>query len=133
MPSRDPLDLCPLLQEFFPKLKAKYEEINPGCELFLTHTLRTPVEQLTLFVQGRLPAYPGPIVTWKDGFVNKSKHNEIPAEAFDIAVKIDGKVCWDDDLYIRIGALVPALGYQDKIRWGGIWKSRDLCHFETKI
>lgn len=128
--SRDLSKAVPLLQEFFPLLKKAYEELHPGCELFITHVDRTPVEQLLLFVQGRLPAYPGPIVTWKDGFVNKSKHNAIPAEAFDVAVKIDGRVCWDKDLVLKIGALVPALGYQDKIRWGGIFG--DYYHMETR-
>lgn len=128
--SRDLTKAVPLLQEFFPLLKKRYEEIHPGCELFVTHVDRTPVEQLHLFVQGRLPEFPGEVVTWKDGFVGKSKHNDIPAEAIDVAVKVKGKVSWDPEYILKIGALVPDLGYAGRIKWGGVWSSKDLYHFE---
>lgn len=126
--SRDLTKATPLLQEFFPKLKNAYEEMHPGHEMFITHVDRTPVEQLLLFVQGRLPQFPGPIVTWKDGFVMKSEHNDIPSNAFDVAIRINGIVVWDTDVVLRLGAFIPALGYQGKIRWLGT--KGDYYHFE---
>ncbi len=127
--SRDLTKAVLLLQEFFPKLKARYEELHPGCELFITHVDRTPVEQLHLFVQGRLPEFPGEIVTWKDGFVCHSKHNDVPSEAIDVAIKVNGVVSWLPVYILTIGALVKDLGYEGKIKWGGVFK--DNYHFEV--
>lgn len=128
--SRDISKATELLQEFWPLFKAKYEAANPSTELFLTHVDRTPVEQLTLFVQGRLPQFKGPIVTWKDGFINKSKHNEIPAEAIDVAVRVGGVVSWDIQWVMKIGALIKDMGWDSKVKWGGVFG--DNYHIEAK-
>ena len=129
--SRDITKANKTLQEFFPVLKAKYEALHPGTELFITHVDRTPVEQLLLFVQGRLPSYPGPIVTWKDGFMSKSRHNDLPLSgAIDVAVKVNGVVSWNLCYVIKIGALLADSPFADRIRWGGTFS--DYYHFEIK-
>ena len=136
--SRDITKAADLLQEFWPKLKAAYEEFHPGCELFITHVDRTPVEQLHLFLQGRLPAdemrklglpVTEKVVTWKDGFVKRSKHNAVPSLAFDVAVREGGVVSWDPALVLKIGAFVPSLGYEGRIKWGGLFA--DYYHWEV--
>lgn len=127
--SRDLSKAADTLRYFFPTLKAKYSEMYPDRELFITHVDRTPEEQLRLFCQGRLPEFRGEIVTWKDGFENKSRHNYTPSEAIDIAVRVKGVVSWDVKYAYNLGAIVKELGYDNKIRWGGSFG--DNYHFEV--
>jgi hypothetical protein len=129
--SRDITKSVPLLQEFWPRLNAWYSEQFPGRTLIVTHVDRTPVEQLTLFCQGRLPDHPGAVVTDLDGFVHKSKHNAVPAKAIDVAVIIAGKPDWDEDKAQDLSTAVHELGYDGRIIWGGTWASHDRYHFEV--
>lgn len=127
--------LHPKLRELFIRLQGKYVSEFPGREFVLTHTRRTPVEQLYLFVQGRLPNHPGPIVTWKDGFVNRSRHNFDPSEAFDFGIKINGQYEWRDSIMLpHLSAYIPTalalLGYGREIRYGG--EFRDYYHIELR-
>lgn len=70
------------------------------------------------------------VVTNCDGFIKKSKHNEYPSLAMDVAVKNikTGEVLWDEDLYLPLGEIAEELG----LTWGGDWKSiKDYPHFEV--
>lgn len=127
MPSRDPKYLNPLLQEFWPKLRAWYMGKFPGRAIFLTCTHRTPEEQAAIFAQNK----PGHILTRCDGVKIKSKHNEMPAQAFDIAISEKGIVQWKEVYYIPLGRAIEELGYKDRVRWGGWFSFRDYPHFEV--
>jgi len=129
--SKDITKAVPFLQEVWPRLKTWYEAKYPGRTLILTHVDRTPVEQLTLFVQGRLPDHPGAIVTNLDGFVHKSKHNYVPAQAFDVAVVINGKADWSVSVAQDLSTAVHELGYDGHVVWGGTWAMLDRYHFEV--
>jgi hypothetical protein len=58
-----------------------------------------------------------------------SKHNVLPANAFDIAFIEGGRAVWERDLFHKFWAIV-----QEKsklVKWGGNFKSLvDLPHFE---
>lgn len=131
--SNDITKLCFTLQDLSRKLITWYKIKYPNREMIVTHTFRTPAEQLTLFVQGRLPDHKGPIVTWKDGFVNKSKHNFEPSRAFDFAIKIDGQVVWsslvEQGLARDIPQALSELGFTIGFRYGGVFK--DWYHIEV--
>lgn len=100
----------------------------PGRALFLTCTHRTTEEQAALFAQNK----PGAILTRCDGVKIKSKHNAMPAEAFDVAISEKGVVKWEDSYYLCLGDSIKELGYDGKIRWGGWFSSfRDRPHMET--
>ena len=118
------------LQKFWPELKAWYEDKFPNRELVIGNDgcQRTPIKQLTLFCQGRLPTVPGDIVAYKDGFVCKSKHNALPlSKAVDLWVKVNGKVVWEPEYYFPFSQFIQ-LNYKGVLRWGGVFK--DFCHVE---
>ena len=129
--ARNLIKAKPLLRKFFRDLKAAYERDNPRTKLFITEVDRSPVRQLRLFCKGRLPEAGGGIVTWKDGFVNLSKHNTRPlSSAIDIGIKFCGRLTWTPAHYRKLGKYVHALGYSSRIRWGGAF--RDYPHFEVR-
>src|SRR3990167_8469395 len=99
MPSRDPAELVPTLQEFWKELKAWYETKFPDRQLILTCTHRTPAEQAEIFAANK----PGNILTRCDGYKILSKHNHKPSEAFDVAVLEKGKAQWQEVYYIPLG------------------------------
>ena len=130
--SRDISKADTVLQELWPLLKAKYEERHPGRYLFLINVDRKPSEQLALFCQGRLPDKPGPIVTYKDGYNNLSKHNADPSQAFDFGVMDGSKVVWPESYFEDIGDMITMLDYGDEITWGGTFRSlKDCGHIEV--
>lgn len=103
--------------------KEKYPTLNP----FLTCTYRSPKEQDALYAQGRTKK--GNIVT--NARAMQSKHNYLPAKAFDIAFKKpDGNVEWGVHYYKEFADVVRAI--DPGIIWGGSWKSiKDHPHFEV--
>jgi hypothetical protein len=63
-----------------------------------------------------------------------SKHNKEPAEAFDFAVIIDGKIEWHDlNQYCILGGYFLGIAYANSIdiAWGGSW-GWDFGHIELK-
>jgi len=126
MPSRNPEDLTiPCLTHYLLFRKAMKEA---GIEYILTCTKRTQEEQNLLYAQGRTK--PGRKVTW----TRKSKH--IEGKAFDIAILVNGKICWNPSLdadadgvpeYTEAGKIGEAVG----LTWGGRFKSPDAPHFEV--
>jgi len=91
----------------------------------LTCTYRPNEEQAKLYAKGRTEA--GKIVTKiKSG----GKHNQSPAEAFDIAFKkTDGKADWSGENFKLFAEIVKEKYPQ--VEWGGSWESfKDLPHFE---
>lgn len=124
--SKDINLLTPKLQQAWIDLRPWYAPIFPDCELIVGCTQRTPVEQLNLFCQGRNE--PGEIVTYLDGFVHKSKHNEMPlSKAMDIWTKINGVYVWDKKYVLPFGDFIKEK-YNGILRWGGAWQ--DYYHIE---
>ena len=128
-----------ILIEAWAQLKPWYEGLFPGRVLVIGSTQRTPIEQLTLFCQGRFPIEQArylagkdvddEIVTWKDGFVKTSKHNCLPlSHAFDTWIKIDGEYVWDEKYFLPLGRFVQEK-YLGRLKWGGDFG--DFDHIET--
>lgn len=125
MPSILLSDAHPVLAHLWPVLLSKYITENPGHDLRITCTYRTPEEQQVLYAQGR--TRPGGIVTQIDGVHTLSNHNHRPSRAIDFAVVIAGKMVWDVALYLPVGKLAEAAG----LVWGGDWPHfKDYPHIE---
>jgi hypothetical protein len=126
--SKDITTLTPTLQKVWAEIKPWYEAQFPDRTLWIGSAQRTPVEQLHLFCQGRLPECQGPVVTWKDGFVCTSKHNIMPlAKAMDIWIKVNGVYNWDIQLAEPFAQFVREK-YSGILRWGGAFN--DSYHLE---
>lgn len=91
---------------------------------------RSDEEQHKRYQQGRLR--PGKIVTYCDGYINRSKHQDW--KAMDFVVVINGVLIWTEcSEYETAGRIWKRLGG----RWGGDFFKpdgkpfRDLGHFEA--
>jgi len=97
-----------------------------GIELLVTSTYRSPVDQDSLYAQGRTA--PGRIVT--NARAGQSLHQY--RVAFDVVPLRDGKPVWgttgdDYRLWLRVGELGEAQG----LEWAGRWKRfREFPHFQ---
>lgn len=104
---------------------------------------RSPVKQRDLFLNGRDTdgniIDKRKIVTYVDGFNKKSKHNYMPALAFDIVAYVLGKVTWEPAIYLEIGTHIMEVAedlfekglIKSRITWGGHWKKfKDWPHFQ---
>jgi len=125
------------LAEAVPHLRAAYLQAlgrwtgDPVLRLLglpiVTECYRSPERQNELYAQGRTT--PGPIVTYVRG--GKSKHNQLPTPALDVAfLRADGSVVWSGLLLSKFARLMK---YADKrVKWGGDWpKFKDRPHFEV--
>ena len=89
--------------------------------------------QLDLYAQGRTK--PGKIVTW----TKKSKHNNNPSDAIDIAPWVNGSIPWNDinkfkQLGDHIKEIASKKGYKDIWKWGGDFKrTKDFPHHEFEM
>ena len=94
---------------------------------FITECYRSPERQDELYKQGRSKL--GPVVTYKRG--GKSKHNQLPAPALDVAFLLpDGEVSWSGLLLSKFARLMKAA--DARVHWGGDWpKFKDAPHFEV--
>lgn len=98
---------------------------HPGHSCKLVEGLRSASYQHSLYEQGR--GHPGPIVTYKDGYRNKSNHQT--GMAADIGIfDAHGAYLgdWPSDIENYYGHLVRAQG----LTWGGAWKMHDTPHAE---
>ena len=102
---------------------------------------RSPEEQKELWMKGRNArgevVNSSEVVTFKDGFDKKSKHNYYPSKAVDIIPYPGGWQATEEFYYIAgiiqmIADRMLAEGkIQHKITWGGRWKNFvDLPHFQ---
>jgi len=127
-------------------LRAVFHEVIRifDCKVIYGH--RTPEEQFELFKRGRrlendiwVIENILEVVTYKDGFDDKSNHNIIPSDAGDIAPY---PINWKDinRMYFFAGHVLMIAKYHGIIlRWGGDWDMdtqikdqnfNDLVHFE---
>jgi len=115
----------------------------------IIHGHRTPEEQFELFQKGRSEVNgiwrvtdPARVVTYKNGYNDKSKHNAYPSLAVDVMpyYGIKPHIRWDDfegmkafgnyvkgviDMMIKYGTI------DNNITWGGDWKSfLDYPHWQ---
>ena len=114
------------------------------CSVISGH--RSPEEQYFLYGKGRKLVGDAwviedkhKIVTYKDGFIHKSRHNSFPSTAVDVCpYPID----WDDtERFKRFAAYVKGVAdtllrfgtIEHEITWGGSWKMSDYPHFQLKI
>ena len=123
MASRLISDLHPVLANAYylacKEYRAKYPEYP---QPFITCTHRSNEEQEVLFKQ--IP----PVTRARAG---GSPHNYKPSFAFDIAfITVANKLTWDKIYFQKFADIIMAL--EVRIEWGGLWKFRDLPHFEIK-
>ena len=120
--SEDKLSTCdPAIQKVI-RLAISRSEIDFG----VSHGHRTPQEQNELYKKGR-NGVPGPIVTYKDGYTRKSKHNELPSLAVDIfcapkAIMYDQKHL----TYVAGVIMCCAKELGVKLEWGHNWNGNGL-------
>lgn len=121
----------------------------------ITHGHRTPEEQFELFKKGRMLVSGkweimdrAKVVTYKDGYTNKSRHNHYPSHAVDIAAFVNGKITWDEKHLLYLMGLIKGIAnrlyiegkVQHQIKNGANWDNDgqiihdqsfvDLPHFE---
>lgn len=103
----------------------------------ITQGHRTPEEQNELYQKGRTK--PGDIVTYKDGFDKKSKHNLFPSQAVDIVIYNKEGITWKPEYYRLVADHIIYIGNQliekaiieHEIFWGGDWRNfQDYPHFQ---
>jgi peptidoglycan L-alanyl-D-glutamate endopeptidase CwlK len=118
MASRKPEQLAPKLQTAWNTLDKEMTEA--GYDAILTCTHRSNEEQDKLYAQGR--SEPGPRVT--NAKAGQSKHNLVPAQAFDIAIMVNGKLDWNTNglAWRKAAEIGKRLGLHQL--------SFEKCHFE---
>lgn len=119
-----------------------------GLDMTIIFGRRTPSEQFKLFKKGRIYRTIGKwvitdkskIVTYKDGYKKRSRHNYKPSLAVDVApYPIDWKNI-NEFFYLagHIMAVAKKLyaigGIDNKLEWGGRWRRfKDYPHFQLKF
>jgi peptidoglycan L-alanyl-D-glutamate endopeptidase CwlK len=113
------------IEDLLPELQRLANQFVNECKLnnldvMIYSTYRDIEKQNDVYAQGRTK--PGKKVTNAKG--GQSYHNF--RRAFDFAVKVDGKIDWDNvALYTKAGKIAMSLG----LEWGGSWKSfKDYPH-----
>lgn len=120
MASRAAEMLTAELQKAWVEMKAEMRKA--GYDAILTCTHRSNDEQARLYELGRNK--PGRIVT--RARPGESKHNSLPAEAFDIAIMVDGKLDWNTNgpAWRKAAEIASRLGLKQL--------SFESCHFEWR-
>lgn len=100
-------------------------------ELIVTSVYRSLERQSELYRIGRRGIPGEKVVTHFDGFERRSRHNDWPSTAVDLAVDIEPgvpiKIVWNEADYEFIGILARKHG----LEWGGHWASfRDMPHVQ---
>lgn len=126
MPEKDISYCVPILQLAWKWGSAEFVKRYPDRpKPILTCTYRSNEEQAKLYAKGRTEA--GKIVTQ---IKSDGKHNQSPAEAFDIAFKTSlGTLDWTGDNFKLFAAIVKEKYPQ--VKWGGNWRMKDLPHYES--
>lgn len=138
MASRNIQDLAkplqPLASTFINTANALLLKRGLNASVFITCTWRSNEEQAKLYEIGR--TVKGRKVT--DAKPGESKHNCVDsktgkpaAEAFDIAILVNGKLNWnlESDIWQLVGKLGEELG----LEWAGRWERfREGPHFQLR-
>jgi peptidoglycan L-alanyl-D-glutamate endopeptidase CwlK len=95
---------------------------------------RSPADQFELYKKGRtfkngVWTKTGSVVTYKDGYVNLSRHNYLPCTAFDIGLFNNNTYLPDSPLYKKVKE-----GTKFGLDWGGDWTGfKDEPHLEIPM
>ncbi len=127
--SRD-LSLCePELQKRYASAMVEFETMT-GHQLFVTRTYCEAAEQSELYAIGRRGIPDERIVTNCDGYASRSRHQDWPSSALDVAVDLDPgpgqKVSWAASDYAPLGPICARHG----LEWGGNFKDFDGPHIQ---
>lgn len=118
--------------------------IKSPLRIKIIYVIRTAEEQFELYKKGRelkdnkwIIINKKKVVTSKDGYNKKSKHQELDEEekgkAVDIIVLLNGKITWNIKYYHHIAGIALHFGYETglKIEWGGWFPNiEDGGHFQ---
>ena len=120
------------LQGVHPDLQTLFHAVVKNFNCSIISGIRTEDEQQELYAKGRTDS--GEIVTYKDGIVNKSKHQ------LGLAVDVvpypsmyrDPGIMEEFGMYVLdVASDLKTQGLIDSdITWGGVWRWKDLPHFE---
>ena len=110
------LSSCHSDLQLLAKTALGYSEVD----FCITEGHRSVARQQKLYAQKK---------TLVDGINKPSKHNCLPARAFDFCDLVGGKASWDTSYLCYLGGLFIACGawlheterMQQRIRWGGNW------------
>lgn len=129
---REPKYLHPYIAARLPQiLNAINTKLPAGHVAKLVSAHRTPHDQFNLFKQGRIFrngswVKTGPVVTHLDGFVKKSRHNNLPCTAIDVGIFKNNIYLGDSPLYKHVKE-----GTKFGLDWGGSWaRFKDMPHLE---
>lgn len=130
---RDPQYLHPYLYSRLNNIITAVEAGLPaGHTVKLISGHRSPEDQFRLYQQGRTFrngswTKTGAVVTNLDGLIKKSRHNYLPATAFDLGIFKDNIYITGNTLYKEVKA-----GIKSGLDWGGNWKGSliDRPHLE---
>lgn len=112
------------ISDLLPELQSKYRLFRKrmkaeGLDFIVTATYRSQEEQARLFAKGRTT--PGRRVT------NTLNSEHTKRRAFDFAMRVNGKISWDETHYRRAGQIGKSVG----LVWSGSWRRiRYMTHFE---
>jgi hypothetical protein len=130
--NKDPRYLHPYIAARLTKiLDAINAKLPAGHTAKLVSAHRTPDDQFQLFKQGRVFrngswVKVGPVVTYLDGFVKQSRHNNLPCTAFDTGIFKGNTYLGDSPLYKHVKE-----GIKFGLDWGGNWtRFKDFPHLE---
>lgn len=136
------------IRDAFPLVRAAFCQSNPGHDLHVDYTYRSPALQFDLFKKGRTQDATGQWVltnraervTDKDGTVKKGEHNYYPSKAADIYIVVaDGsqergfRILWgttpeEQSLYLDLASLWKLHG----VASGALWPSfKDWPHVQV--
>ncbi|RYF90356.1 MAG: M15 family peptidase [Chitinophagaceae bacterium] len=129
---REPKYLHPYIASKLPQILSSITgKLPAGHVAKLVSAHRTPNEQFKLFRQGRIFrngswVKVGAVVTHLDGFVKKSRHNNLPCTAFDVGIFKNNMYLGDSPLYKHVKE-----GIRFGLEWGGAWaRFKDMPHLE---
>ncbi len=129
---REPKYLHPYMAARLPQIfNAINAKLPVGHEAKLVSAHRTPDDQFKLFKQGRIFrngswVKVGAVVTHLDGFVKKSRHNNLPCTAFDVGIFKNNIYMGESPLYRHVKE-----GTKFGLDWGGSWaRFKDMPHLE---
>lgn len=117
----------------FKRAKTRFEGTALGkrYEIQIIGIMRTEDEQKALWAKGR-DGDPGRIVTYCDGVIDKSKHQE-NQDGYSMAIdfapvkKSTGKIDW---LKIVPFYVFGIMCEKEGLTWGGRWRFRDYGHVQ---
>jgi peptidoglycan LD-endopeptidase CwlK len=129
---REPRYLHPYIGARLTKImEAITAKLPAGHSAKLVSAHRSPDDQFKLFKQGRVFrngswVKVGPVVTYLDGFVKQSRHNNLPCTAFDTGIFKGSTYLGDSPLYKFVKE-----GTKFGMDWGGDWtRFKDQPHLE---